>query len=335
MSELEPHVNRLHSLVGELRTKEVPFAVATIIDIEGSASARTASKAVFDQTGRNVEGWVGGGCAERYIGEQAVEAIAENKTRIVMADMTDEVFGLGVVCGGKMRIFIEPVLPRETVEFPNIISMRQASEKLSELYGWKLNFSEKVEREPTSMAELLTMMSSAIARKRGRTGLSLRELKKMPVTFAPVSLKTKEITIVGQSRITQALARHFVWLGFNVTATGPSVSRRDYPETPKCSCATESYNDTKFSKGSAVVVAAHTPTDPELVERALKAEASYVAMIGSRVRVVEVFNHLGIKDNAKVEQPLFVPTGLDIDARHPEEIALSIAAEIISLSENN
>ena len=88
------------------------FAVATVIAVRGSASARPGSKALITADGKNVFGWVGGGCAESFVCQNAVEAMAENAPRIVTADLDDEIFGLGMPCGGVMDIFIEPVLPK-------------------------------------------------------------------------------------------------------------------------------------------------------------------------------------------------------------------------------
>ena len=47
-----------------IRQQNVPFAVATVIDVVGSTSAKTGSKALIDHHGKVVTGWVGGGCAE-------------------------------------------------------------------------------------------------------------------------------------------------------------------------------------------------------------------------------------------------------------------------------
>ena len=51
-------------------------------------------------------------------------------------------------------------------------------------------------------------------------------------------------------------------------------------------------------------------------------------MIGSYKRSVEVLTHLQLLDQ-KTEQALYVPAGLDIDAKNPDEIALSVIAEVI------
>jgi len=97
---------------GELAAGGKPFAVATVVRVEGSSSARRGSKALIDHQGKIVFGWVGGGCAESAVRTGAVSCIEQNKSLLLTLDMTDEVLGVGMPCGGKMDVFIEPVLPK-------------------------------------------------------------------------------------------------------------------------------------------------------------------------------------------------------------------------------
>ena len=79
----------------------------------------------------------------------------------------------------------------------------------------------------------------------------------------------------------------------------------------------------------------HLPTDPQFVRIALEAGSPYVGMIGSRKRALEVLDALEIDEGTRVEQPLYVPAGVDIGSETPEEIALSIVLEILSLPEGS
>ena len=89
-----------------------PFALATVVAVRGSSSAKPGSKAIIDETGRNVLGWIGGGCAQSFVCEEARRALDERRTRLVTADLEDEILGLGMPCGGFMDVYIEPVFPR-------------------------------------------------------------------------------------------------------------------------------------------------------------------------------------------------------------------------------
>ena len=311
-----------------LRAENKSYVIATVIEVMGSASARTGSKAIFNDDGINLLGWVGGGCAERFIGEESVAAIKEKIPRIVLADLDDEIFGLGVACGGKMRVFIDPIIPAETFALPHVPEFQNEIRILSGFYGWNIEKNNEL-TIPTTVEDLVLLMSQTAATKRGTTHQPLREVKKVPATFlSHQNVYSKKVTIVGRTRITEALARHFNLLSYSVRAIGPGLRSEDYPETVKCSCLEDSYSEIDFREGEVVIIASHTAQDPMMVEKALKQKASHVSMIGSYKRSVEVLTHLQLLDQ-KTEQALYVPAGLDIDAKNPDEIALSVIAEVI------
>jgi xanthine dehydrogenase accessory factor len=89
-----------------------PFAVATVVRVEGSSSARVGSKAIIDAGGKIVAGWVGGGCAQGAVGHEARLSIERERPQLIRLDMTDEILGVGMPCGGVMDVYIEPVLPK-------------------------------------------------------------------------------------------------------------------------------------------------------------------------------------------------------------------------------
>lgn len=99
-------------VLNQLRRSGQPHAVATVVETRGSVSAKTGSKAVIDAEGRVVAGWVGGGCAESTACDAALASIASGDTQILDIDLDDEVLGAGMPCGGHMRVYVEPVMPR-------------------------------------------------------------------------------------------------------------------------------------------------------------------------------------------------------------------------------
>lgn len=99
-------------VVMALRSRGRPFALATVVETQGSASAKTGAKAVIDANGKVVAGWVGGGCAESTAAHEALRCIAAGSPAIIDIDLDDEVLGAGMPCGGSMRLYIEPILPK-------------------------------------------------------------------------------------------------------------------------------------------------------------------------------------------------------------------------------
>lgn len=103
------------AVASRLQARKQPFALATVIETEGSTSARTSAKAIFDADGGVVLGWVGGGCAQSTVAHAALDCMRTNATQIVELDLNDEVLGTGMPCGGSMKVYIEPVLPKPTL----------------------------------------------------------------------------------------------------------------------------------------------------------------------------------------------------------------------------
>ena len=97
-------------MLGKTAEKEGVFAVVTVIAVRGSSSAKPGSKAIIGPDGRNLWGWVGGGCAESFIIEQALETLAAASPRVITVDLDDELLGVGMPCGGYMDVYIEPFL---------------------------------------------------------------------------------------------------------------------------------------------------------------------------------------------------------------------------------
>jgi len=96
----------------ELTGQGKAFAVATVVRVDGSSSARRGSKAIIDAEGKLVLGWVGGGCAESAVRNEALRCLELEQSLVITLDMTDELLGVGMPCGGKMDVYIEPVLPK-------------------------------------------------------------------------------------------------------------------------------------------------------------------------------------------------------------------------------
>lgn len=104
--------NQIINLQFDLINKRMPFAVATVVEIFGSSSAKPGAKAVYNSEGRLIAGWIGGGCAQAMVAHTALECFNNKIPTMVEVDLDDEIFGAGMPCGGKMKVYVEPVLPK-------------------------------------------------------------------------------------------------------------------------------------------------------------------------------------------------------------------------------
>jgi len=101
-----------HSMAAELSAQRKTFAVATVVRVDGSSSARLGSKAIIDDQGKILQGWIGGGCAESAVRTTALECMKREEPQLITLNMQDEVLGVGMPCGGMMDVYIEPVVPQ-------------------------------------------------------------------------------------------------------------------------------------------------------------------------------------------------------------------------------
>src|SRR5271168_2000306 len=132
----------LYNKAAELASEGKSFAIATVVRVEGSSSARRGSKAIIDPMGKLLLGWVGGGCAESAVKSEALKSIETEKPRMITVDMSDEQLGVGMPCGGTMDIFIEPVLPEPELLIVGHGRIAETLAKLGHLMGFTITVND-------------------------------------------------------------------------------------------------------------------------------------------------------------------------------------------------
>jgi xanthine dehydrogenase accessory factor len=128
----------LYAKAAELMAQGKTFAVATVVGVEGSSSARRGSKAIIDAQGKLVFGWVGGGCAESAVRNEALRSMEMRHPLVITLDMTDELLGVGMPCGGKMEVYIEPVLPQPDLLIAGHGRIAEALATFAHLLGFRI-----------------------------------------------------------------------------------------------------------------------------------------------------------------------------------------------------
>lgn len=142
-------------------------------------------------------------------------------------------------------------------------------------------------------------------------------------------IKNPDLVIVGHDEICRALAALAHVLNFTVTFVDPLLSLTELPEADRVLHVLD------FSRLPAeekfVVVASRGQWDEEAVEKALICDASYVGLLANRNRAQEVLNALRVRGiPANKLAAVHSPAGLSLGASSPEEIALSILAEVVA-----
>ncbi|HEY5028203.1 MAG TPA: NTP transferase domain-containing protein [Candidatus Angelobacter sp.] len=140
-----------------------------------------------------------------------------------------------------------------------------------------------------------------------------------------------ELVLVGRDALVQALARIGGVLNFNVTIVDPFARLSELPEADRALHALD-FSLLPFAVERYAVVASRGQFDEEAVMAALHADFRYIALLANKKRAEEVVKSLRAQsiDPQKLAT-IRAPAGLAIGAESPEEIALSIMAEIVAV----
>jgi xanthine dehydrogenase accessory factor len=151
----------------------------------------------------------------------------------------------------------------------------------------------------------------------------------MRVYVEPV-LPKPQLWLMGHGRIVESLCEFACRLGFEVIVNDPQAKAEHFPAAHRIISDDCRYQQLRPQPGDFVVIATHHKGDYDSLARALQSEALYIALVSSRKRANLVLTRLAqegfpASSLAKVR----APAGLDLGAKLPEEISLSIVSEMV------
>ena len=150
----------------------------------------------------------------------------------------------------------------------------------------------------------------------------------VPAANDPASSQA-ELVIVGRDAVARALASLGHLLHFTVTVVDPLLKISDVAEANRILHVLD-FSRLPESHDRFVVIASRGQFDEEAAEQALGSNAAYVALLANKKRAQEIVRSLEMKGVPREKLARFrAPAGIDIGAESPEEIALSIMAEIV------
>ncbi len=139
-----------------------------------------------------------------------------------------------------------------------------------------------------------------------------------------------DLVVVGRESLAMALAALGRVLRFTVTVVDPWLTLGEAPQADRVLRVLD-FTRLPPERARYIVVASQGRFDEEAVEQALRTQASYVALVAGKGRAQEVVRSLAAKGVPEAQLArLRSPAGLDLGAETPEEIALSILAEIVA-----
>lgn len=303
-----------------LRAHETRVAMATLIGARGGSPRPLGAKLFVGEGGRLLGSVSIGGCVDARVVEHGERLLRANKAERVTVTVDDaEALELGLACGAEFDLLIEPV--SLTGEDPALTAY-EAAMKISR----SGHAAFVVTRIPAS-GPPARMVSTTPFEADGKDVFVER--------IAPADT----LVLVGASDVAAALATMARTLGLRVVvidgrdryATRDRFATADDIQVGMPSDLVRPY----LVAGAYIVLAAHEyKYELPILREALRAPVRYVGMLAGRKRAEAVRGLLrdaGLAENEIAR--LHSPIGLDIGGREPEEIALSIAAQLIAVRE--
>lgn len=316
-------------------------AAATLVTIGGSTSPRSGSRLLVSSGGES-EGSVSFGCVEADVGVHCAEVLATGQPRIVTYGMTDEdAFAVGFSCGGTMLVFIEPWtgLHDRLGGVPDDgFSGALATVTEGPGAGSHVLFAD----DGTIVAgDAAPTLANALADGAAEVAVSEQaqvvESGGARVFLEPV-VPPPPLFIYGGGHVAQALTAAAAAVGFRVIVADhrPVVaSSEHYPEAAEVLVGWPDVVVPTVDPGpqTHVVVLSHNAEVEDLLLPAVLARGpKYVGVLGSpRTHAARVQRLTSAGVPSEQLALLHAPVGLDIGAASPEEIAVSIVAELIAV----
>jgi xanthine dehydrogenase accessory factor len=153
----------------------------------------------------------------------------------------------------------------------------------------------------------------------------------LDIYIEPV-LPKPHILVVGRSPVAKTLARLGKAIGYTVSVVAPGADRESFPDSDLVQAELD-LSQIKIVPQTFIVVSTQGEGDEEALEQTLLTKATYVAFVASKVKARKILGYLKERGVAadRLNQ-VRAPAGLDIRAASPEEIAVSILAEIIQVN---
>ena len=299
-----------------------------ILSAQGSTPRGPGAKMAVFEDGSTV-GTVGGGAVELQAAQFA-RTIPDGKA--VVRDYELHSGGseaTGMVCGGRVRMGFFPLGPGDKTLLETMLSLLDGSQPERKDHWLKAELRE--DGYSLSLAEDVDLHSEAERLPRVPT---LRQEAGVTIYTEPLG-RNYRVYIFGGGHVSAALVPVLLPLGFPVTVVDPrpelAVPER-FPgaEVMACDFHTYSQSLTITARDYAVVMTPGHEMDLAVLRQVLRTPATYIGCIGSRKKTAYVNQKLREEGFSEEELArIHAPIGLPIQARTPEEIAISIAAELI------
>ena len=318
------------------------IALATVIQTWGSSPRRVGAKMALTRNGK-ITGSVSGGCVENAVVEAGVESLRTNRPQLLHFGVADETaWEVGLACGGSIDVFVKPLDPIFFEELRDVLtSERPAVTAIVARGPRELLGRELMIREDGHVAGTLDNEWDEKVRELAMETLSLGTSRRLVLSedieiFLEVILPPLTLIVVGGVHIAVALVAVAKTLGYRTIMIDPRKAWGNAERFPHVDQLVQTWPDKAFeevriTRSTAIAMLTHDPKlDDPALRIALSSPAFYVGALGSKITQAKRRERL-LKDGMSESQlsRLHAPIGLKIGAQTPEEIALSIMAEVV------
>jgi xanthine dehydrogenase accessory factor len=340
-------------------------ALCTIISSKGSLPMSGKAKMLVGEDGTMV-GTVGGGCLEADVWTEAQRVLKKDISKIASFILTEQHAGeSGLNCGGKVEIFIEPVVPaRMEAVFEEIARIRDQGEKgaIATVISSRIptamkdkaklvlradgtvvgrlgegGFIEDYVRqkaEDVMREDYLTVLQFELGEDEAqRWGLEPGDM--LDVFIEPI-VAIPTLYLFGGGHVSLQIAKVATMVGFKTVVIDDRPAFANKERFPMADATLVEDLTTVFDRlniddqSYIVAVTRGHQHDEPVIEQAIRTNARYIGMIGSKRKITRMWKKL-IERGANRERlaQVHAPIGLEIGADTPEEIAVSIVAQLI------
>lgn len=350
MKEIEKIVNRY----GAINWEKEQVALGTVVKVEGSAYRRIGARMFVSSNGQWVGG-ISGGCLEGDALKRAQIAIMKNEDSIVVYDTTEDdphQIGVGLGCNGRIEVLLTPINyenKSNQIEFLHkiinnrtstillqVLNIKEGNKDLRGKFYTQDNLNELSKTIAVDLVEIQDKIQSTFYKRKSKVFTLINKAKhEYEVLFELIRPKIK-LVCIGDNYDVNAFIGIAKELGWEIHVAGKQrkLSKVVY-QSAKQVYSIESAKNIQIDEYTAVVLMSHDyKTDLTLLKEYIKMDIPYIGLLGPKKRMLKMQDELineGLKINLEASTNLYSPVGLDIGAESPEEIALSISAEIIAV----
>ena len=330
-------------------------ALATVVRVEGSSYRRTGARMLVMDDGVWVGG-ISGGCLEGDALKRARFAITRSESTLITYDTTEDdehQIGVGLGCNGIIDVLFTPIdynSKKNPVEIlKTCMKSRRKTHILITITGFKNGSLENIKAgdviEYNGLESLTHIQDEEIIKqiydavenqiligKSAPLKFNLEDGGRLEV-FIEILPPEIHLILMGNQYDVYPLTRLVKEMGWRVTiVANPLKVNSKISIIADEIVLPDNFTDLLFDNHTAIVLMSHDyKTDKYNLPKALKTEGPFIGMLGPKVRSEKIFTELmaeGINISENNFERIHAPVGLDIGAVSPEEIALSLIAEI-------